>query len=187
MSVSDRHASKTAVARAAAGVCALGMLLAVTNNAQASESAAQLVSSFQTLCLAEPLDFARSDKKATELQLSVQQSMGARPDESGYFAHSKSWTVMTAVPHELIVTETHGPKGDFKSCGIRATEIDAADFKVELINALKLGKAASETVSADGMFRHAVWAIGDRTLTLSDKTPQNMKQGVRLLISNKPL
>jgi hypothetical protein len=187
MSVSDRHASRTALARAAAAVCGLALLLAVTNGAQASESAALLISSFQALCLAEPLDFARSDKKAAELQLSIQQSIGGTPDESGYFARSKSWTVMTAVPHELIVTETHGPKGDFKSCGIRATEIDAADFKVELINALKLGKAASETVSADGMFRHAVWAIGDRTLTLSDKTPQNMKQGVRLLISNKPL
>jgi hypothetical protein len=187
MSVSDRHASITALARAAAGVGGLAMLLAVTTIAQASEIAAQLVSSFQTLCMAGPLDFARSDQKAVELQLPVQQSMGRSPDESGFFSRSKSWTVMGAMPHELIATETHGPNGDFKSCGIRANEIDAADFKAELIKAMKLGKAASEVVSADGMFRHTVWAIGDRALTLSDKTPQNMKAGVRLLISNKPL
>jgi hypothetical protein len=187
MSVSDRHASRSALARAAAGVCGLAVLLAVTNSAQASESAAQLVGSFQTLCMAEPLDFARSDQKAKDLNLSLQQSMGGSPDESGYFSRSKSWTVMTGLPHELIATETHGPKGDFKSCGIRANEMDAADFKDELIKAMKLGKAASEAVSADGMSRHTVWAIGDRTLTLSDKTPQNMKAGVRLLLSNKPL
>jgi hypothetical protein len=187
MSVSHRHVSITSFARASAGICGAIMLFALTSPAQASESGAQLAASFQALCLAEPLDFVSSEQKATQMQLSVQQAIGAPPDESGFYARSKSWGVVGAVPHEFIVSETHGPKGDFKSCGIRAAEADAADFKSELIKALKLSKPTSETVSADGMSRNTVWTLGDRTLTLSDKSPQNIKQGVRLLISNKPL
>jgi hypothetical protein len=187
MPVSDRHASITGFARASAGICGAAMLLTVTNSAQASESGAQLVASFQALCMAEPLDFVRSDQKATQMQLSVQQTIGAPPDESGFYARSKSWGVIAAVPHEFIVSETHGPRGDFKSCGIRAAEADTVDFKSELIKAMKLSKPTSETVSADGMSKHTAWTLGDRTLTLSDKSPQNIKQGVRLLISNKPL
>jgi len=56
-----------------------------------------------------------------------------------------------------------------------------------LIKAMKLGKPVSESTSGDGIYRHTVWAVAGFTLTLSDKTPQNAKQGVRLLLSNKPL
>jgi hypothetical protein len=187
MSFSNRFASKTGLVRASAGICGAVMVLAVTHGAQAGESSAQLVASFQSLCVVEPLDFVRSEQKAASMQLALGQATGAPPDESGFYTRSKSWSVIVTVPHEFIVSDTHGPKGDFKSCGIRATEADAADFKAELVKAMKLGKPASETVSADGMSKYTVWTLGDRTLTLSDKTPQNIKQGVRLLISNKPL
>jgi hypothetical protein len=187
MLFSDRHPEMARFARVSGGICGALMLLAVTSSAQASEGAAQLVASFQTLCMAQPLDFARSEQKAAAMQLSVQQALGAPADESGYYTRSKSWSVMAGVPHEFIVSDTHGPKGDFKSCGIRATEADAADFKGELVKAMKLGKPATEAVSADGMSKHTVWTLGDLTLTMSDKSPQTSKQGVRLLISNKPL
>jgi hypothetical protein len=187
MFISDRHASRPGFAAVSAGICGAAILFAVTSGAQASDSAAQLVASFQALCMAAPLDFARSEQKAVEMKLPLQQAMGAPPDESGFYAHSKSWTVVAAVPHEFIITDTHGPRGDFKSCGIRATEADAADFSGELIKALKLSKPTSEAVSADGMSKYTVWTLADRTLTLSDKTPQKIKQGFRLLISNKPL
>jgi hypothetical protein len=162
------------------------MLLAMCVGAQAGESSAQLLTAFQTLCMAEPLDFAKTDQKAVEMQFSLQQNMSSQPDESGFYTHSKSYSAVAATPYELVLNDTHGPKGDFKSCGIRATEADAADFKAELTKTMKLGKPVSEDDS-DGMSRHTVWPLGDHTLTFTDKSPQKMKQGVRLLLSNKPL
>lgn len=162
------------------------MLLAATSGAQANETSAQLMTSFQAMCMTDPLDFAKSGQKAVEQQFSLQQNMNREPDESGFYTRSRSYAAVAAAPYELVLNDTHGPKGDFKSCGIRA-DVDAADFKAELIKTMKLGKPVSEAVSSDEIFRHTVWAIGDHTLTFSDKSPQKMKQGVRLLLSNKPL
>ena len=189
MSAADRHLhnSHSHVSGLSAGLCGLMLMCAPASGAQAGESAAALVASFQTLCMAGPLDFAGSEQKAAAMQLSIQQSIGAPPDDSGYFSHSKSWTVIGVAPHEFVVSESHGPKGDFKSCGIRSADIDAADFKAELAKTLKLGKPLSEGMSSDGQRRNLVWSVADRTLTLSDRSPQNVKQGVRLLLSNKPL
>ena len=162
------------------------MLLAMCAGARAGESSAQLLTAFQTLCMATPLDFAKSDQMAVEKQFSLQQNMSMQPDESGFYTRSKSYSAVAATPYELVINDTHGPKGDFKSCGIRANEADAADFRAELVKTMKLGKPVSEDAS-DGMSRHTAWTVGDTTLTFSDKSPQNMKQGVRLLLSNKPL
>ena len=163
------------------------MLLAAPAGAQASESAAQILASFQALCMADPLDFAKNDQKATEQHFMLAQNMSSQPDESGFYTRSKSYGVTAVPPYELVLNDTHGPRGDFKSCGIRASDADISDFKAELIKAMKLGKPVSESTSGDGIYRHTVWAVAGFTLTLSDKTPQNAKQGVRLLLSNKPL
>jgi hypothetical protein len=182
----NRRASLNFV-RATLAACGAAVLLAVPVSARASESAAQILASFQTLCMADQLDFAKSDQKAVEQHFMLSQNMSSQPDESGYYTRSKSYGVMAAPPYELVLNDTHGPRGDFKSCGIRANEADAADFKAELIKTMKLGKPVSEAPSRDGLSRHTVWAVGDFTLTFSDKSPQNAKQGVRLLLSNKPL
>jgi hypothetical protein len=186
MSVSDRRATSSSLVRVSAGLCGAAMLLAMCAGAQAGESSAQLLTAFQTLCMAVPLDFAKTDQKAVEMQFSLQQNMSSQPDESGFYTRSKSYSAVAATPYELVLNDTHGPKGDFKSCGIRATEADAADFKAELTKTMKLGKPVSEDDS-DGMSRHTVWTLGEHALTFTDKSPQKMKQGVRLLLSNKPL
>ena len=147
----------------------------------------QLLAAFQTMCMTEPLDFAKNDQKAIEMQYSLQQNMSSQPDESGFYTRSKSYGIVAAAPYELVISDTHGPKGDFKSCGIRASEADAADFKAELVKAMKLGKPVSEAESGDGIYHHTAWTVGGRTLTFSDKSPQKSKQGVRLLLSNNPL
>jgi hypothetical protein len=187
MPASHRRVISSSLIRVSAGLCGAAMLLAMGAGAQAGESSAQLLTAFQTLCMAAPLDFAKSDQKAVEMQFSLQQNMSSQPDESGFYTRSKSYGAVASPPYELVLNDTHGPKGDFKSCGIRANEADAADFKAELIKTMKLGKPASEAESGDGIYRHTIWTVGDRTLTFSDKSPQNSKQGVRLLLSNSPL
>lgn len=187
MSASDRPVRNLRRAHAAIGCGALAAFLSLASVAQAGEASVQLLASFQALCMAAPLDMAQSEKKAAELQLSLEQSIGGAPNEEGFYARTKSWSVVATTPHEFIVSDTHGPKGDMKSCAIRALTADSADFQAELIKAMKLGKPSTQTVSPDGMNRYTAWTLGDRTLTLSDKTPQNQKQGVRLIISTKPL
>src|SRR5262249_20383435 len=124
MSFSDRRIPLSSLVRVSTLLCGAALLLAVPVSAQASESAAQILASFQTLCRAEPLDSAKSDKKAVEQHFMLAQNMAAQPDESGYYTRSKSYGVMAAPPYELVLNDTHGPRGDFKSCGIRASEAD---------------------------------------------------------------
>src|ERR1700759_5214218 len=126
MSIFPRHVSLSSLARATAGLCGAAMLLAAPAGAQASELTAQLVTSFQAMCMADPLDFAKSDQKAVDQHFSLQQNMSMQPDESGFYTRSKSYGATAATPYELVLNDTHGPKGDFKSCGIRA-DADAAD------------------------------------------------------------
>ncbi|MET0678356.1 MAG: hypothetical protein ABW175_21360 [Bradyrhizobium sp.] len=187
MPASDRSATSRTLVRLSAGLCGAVVLVATCAAARAGESSAQLLTAFQTLCMEVPLDFARSDQKAVEMQFSLQQNMSSQSDESGFYTRSKSYGAIAAPPYELVLNDTHGPKGDFKSCGIRANEADATDFKAELIKTMKLGKPVSEAESGDGIYHHTVWTVGGRTLTFSDKSPQNSKQGVRLLLSNSPL
>jgi len=187
MSFSDRRLQLSSFVRVSIGLCGAALLLAAPAGARASESSAQLLASFQALCMADPLDFAKNDQKATEQHFMLAQNMSSQPDESGFYTRSKSYGVTAVPPYELVLNDTHGPRGDFKSCGIRASDADISDFKAELIKAMKLGKPVSESTSGDGIYRHTVWAVAGFTLTLSDKTPQNAKQGVRLLLSNKPL
>ncbi len=169
------------------GLYAGMMLCALTGGAYAGERAAQLVNSFQVMCLLEPLNFARSEQKATAMSLLVRQDLGSPPDASGYFAHAKSWLLpLESGPHEFTVAEAHGPKADVKTCGIMAPDVDAADFTAELVKAMKLGKPVAETTSSDGQYRNKVWAVGDLSLMLSDGSPKNLKQGIQLLVSNKP-
>ncbi|HEU0150123.1 MAG TPA: hypothetical protein VFR21_24995 [Bradyrhizobium sp.] len=186
MPVSDRRVASSTLAHLSAGLCGAVVLLATCATARAGESSVQLLTAFQTLCMTEPLDFAKNDLKAIEMQFSLQQNMSSQPDESGFYTRSKSYGAIAA-PYELVINDTHGPKGDFKSCGIRANEADAADFKAELVKAMKLGKPVSEAESGDGIYHHTAWTVGGRTLTFSDKSPQNSKQGLRLLLSNNPL
>jgi hypothetical protein len=103
------------------------------------------------------------------------------------FSRAKSWLLpLDSGPHEFTVAEAHGPKADVKTCGITAPDVDAADFRAELIKSMKLGKPAAQTTSSDGQYRNTVWAIGDRSLMLSDGSPINLKQGIQLLVSDKP-
>jgi hypothetical protein len=187
MSISDRRIPLSSFVRVSTALCGAALLLAAPVSAQASESAAQILASFQTLCMADQLDYAKSDQRAIDQHFMLSQNMSTQPDESGFYTRSKSYGVMAAPPYELVLNDTHGPRGDFKSCGIRANEADAADVKAELIKTLKLGKPVSEADSGDGIYHHTNWTVGSFTLTFSDKSPQNAKQGVRLLLSNKPL
>jgi hypothetical protein len=187
MSASDRRNTSSILVRLSAGLGGAVLLLATCATAQAGESSAQLLTAFQTLCMTEPLDYAKNDQKAVEMQFSLQQNMSSQPDESGFYTRSKSYGAVAAPPYELVINDTHGPKGDFKSCGIRASEADAADFKAELVKTMKLGKPVSEAESGDGIYHHTAWTVGGRALTFSDKSPQKSKQGVRLLLSNNPL
>jgi hypothetical protein len=163
------------------------ILCALIGGAYAGERAVQLIKSFQLMCLLEPLNFARSEQKATVMHLPVRQDLRSPPDASGYFSPAKSWLLpLDSGPHEFTVAEAHGPKADVKTCGITAPDVDAADFRAELIKSMKLGKPAAQTTSSDGQYRNTVWAIGDRSLMLSDGSPINLKQGIQLLVSDKP-
>lgn len=164
------------------------MLCALTGGAYAGDRAAQLVNSFQVMCMLEPLDFARSDAKAAAMKLPVRQDLHPQPDASGYFVHSKSWLLpLKSGPHEFTIAEAHGPSGDVKTCGIAAPDVEAEDFKAELRKSMKLGKTASESISSDGKFRNTVWALNGISLMLSDGSPRQLQKGVYLLLSNKPL
>jgi hypothetical protein len=164
------------------------MLCMLTSGAYASDRAAHLVNSFQVMCMLDPLDFARSDAKATAMKLPVRQDLHSPPDPSGYFNHAKSWLLpLKSGAHEFLVSETHGPAADIKSCGIGAPDVDAEDFRAELIKSMKLGRSATEVMSRDGQFRNTVWAVGDLSLMLSDGSPKKLKQGIYLVLSNKPL
>jgi hypothetical protein len=166
---------------------AVMMFCALTDGAYAGQRAAQLVNSFQVMCLLEPLNFARSEQKATAMKLPVREDLGSPPDASGYFSHAKSWLLsLESGPHEFTVAEAHGAKADVKTCGIMAPDVDAADFKAELVKSLKLGKPVAQTTSSDGQYRNTIWAIGDLSLMLSDGSPKSLKQGIQLLVSDKP-
>jgi|SRR5450759_2247816 hypothetical protein len=168
-------------------LCAGMILCALTCGAYAGERAAQLINSFQVMCLLEPLNFARSEQKATAMKLPVREDLGSPPDASGYFSRAKSWlSPLDSGPHEFTVAEAHGPKADVKTCGIMAPDVDAADFRSELIKSMKLGKPTAQTTSSDGQYRNTVWAIGDLSLMLSDGSPRSLKQGIQLLVSDKP-
>jgi hypothetical protein len=85
-------------------------LCALTGGAYAGERAVQLINSFQVMCLLEPLNFARSEQKATVMHLPVRQDLRSPPDASGYFSHAKSWLLpLGSGPHEFTVAEAHGP------------------------------------------------------------------------------
>ena len=163
------------------------ILCTLVNGAHASDRAAQLVNSFQVMCMIEPLNFERSEERATAMKLPVMQDTRSPPDASGYFVRVKSWLLpLTSGPHEFAVSEAHGPKADVKTCGISAPDVDAEDFKSELVSTMKLGQPESEGLSDDGQSRDTVWAAGDLSLTLTDGSPRNVKQGIYLLLSNRP-
>lgn len=164
------------------------MLGASTSAAYADDRAASLVNSFQVMCMLEPLDFARSDAKATAMRLPVRTDIRPPPDSAGYFNHAKTWLLpLKSGPHEFTVHETRGPSAHIKGCGIGAPDVDADDFKAELTKTMKLGKPTVEKVSADGNFRNTVWADKNLFLLLSDGSPRNLKRGIYLFVSDKPL
>jgi hypothetical protein len=164
------------------------MLCAFTGGAYAGDRAAQLVNSFQVMCMLDRLDFAMSDAKATAMKLPVRQDLHSPANPSGFFNRAKSWLLpLKSGAHEFVISETHGPAADIKSCGIGAPDVDAEDFRAELTKALKLGKPATEVTSRDGQFRNSVWAVGDLSLMLTDGSPKKLKQGIYLTLSNKPL
>jgi hypothetical protein len=164
------------------------MLCVLTSAAYADDRAAQLVNSFQVMCTLEPLDFAQSDAKATAMKLPVRQDLHPPPDPAGYYSHAKSWLLrLKSGPHEFTVSETHGPRADIKTCGIGAPDVDADDFRVELSKSMKLGQPSVEKTSSDDKFRNIVWEVNNLFLMLSDGSPRNVKQGVYLFLSDKPL
>jgi hypothetical protein len=160
----------------------------LTSAAYAGDRAAHLVNSFQVMCMLDRLDFAMSDAKATAMKLPVRQDLHSPPNPSGYFNHAKSWLLpLKSGAHEFVISETHGPAADIKSCGIGAPDVDAEDFRAELMKSMKLGKPATEVTSSDGQFRNSVWVVGDLSLMLTDGSPKKLKQGIYLTLSNKPL
>ena len=84
MSFSDRRLQLSSFVRVSIGLCGAALLLAAPAGARASESSAQLLASFQALCMADPLDFAKNDQKATEQHFMLAQNMSSQPDESGF-------------------------------------------------------------------------------------------------------
>jgi hypothetical protein len=164
------------------------MLCALTSGAHAGDRAAQLVNSFQVMCMLEPLDFARSDAKATAMKLPVRTDIRPPPDSAGHFNHAKTWLLpLKSGPHEFTIHETQGSNAHIKGCGIGAPDVDADDFKAELTKTMKLGKPTVEKTSPDGNFRNTVWAVNNLFLLLSDGSPRNLKQGIYLFVSDKPL
>jgi hypothetical protein len=156
--------------------------------AHADERAKQLVNSFMVMCTLEPIDLARSDQKATAMQLPVRKNVNPPADQNGYFARAKTWLLpLKSGPHEFTVAEARGPSGDIKSCGIGAPDVNAAEFRNELIKVMALGKPSNENISADRNFRQSVWELNDLNLVLADGSPRGLSQGIYLLIATKPL
>ena len=156
------------------GLCVAMILSALTSGAYAGDRAAQLVNSFQVMCTLDRLGFAMSDAKATAMKLPVRQDLHSPPNPSGYSNRAESRLLpLESHAHELVISETHGPATDIKSCGIGAPDVDAEDFRAELTKSMKLGKSATEVISSDGLFRNSVWAVGDLSLMLTDGWPKN--------------
>jgi len=133
-------------------------LCALAHEAGASERAAQLVNSFQVTCTIEPLDFARSEARATAMRLPVREDLRSPTNPSGHFVRSKSWLLpLNSGPHDFVVTEGVGPKGPIKACGIGAGDVGKDDFQAEMVKTMKLGQPATEGVSADGTLSTAIW------------------------------
>jgi len=121
-------------------------------------SAAQLVNSFQIMCTLEPLSFARSEEKAGLMRLPVREDLRTPANASGHFMRSKSWLLpLKSGPHDFVVSEGVGPKGDIKACGIAAADVGKDDLQAEMVKTMKLGKPATESVSADGTLSTAIW------------------------------
>ncbi|HEX8168180.1 MAG TPA: hypothetical protein VF601_20630 [Beijerinckiaceae bacterium] len=166
----------------------LALVLCLLGGAgQAGERAASLVNSFAVMCALEPLDFARSDEKAAAMKLPVRKDLRTPPDASGHFIHSKSWLLpLKSGPHEFVVAEARGPKGDVKSCGIGAPDVDGNDFKAELTKALKLGRPADEGTLPGGE-RRTAWRYGPERLDLMlvDGSPKS-QPGIYLTLTKNP-
>jgi hypothetical protein len=167
----------------------VGMILCcLVSVGYAGERASSLVNSFQVMCTLEALDFARSDKKAAAMRLVVRKDLRTPPDAAGNFLHSKAWLVpLKTGPHEFTIAEGRGPKGEVKSCGIGAPDVDGDDFRSELVRAMKLGPPISESTSPDGARSTAVWrhAPDGLDLMLTDGSPK-AQPGVYLLLVKKP-
>jgi hypothetical protein len=158
------------------------------SGAYAGDRAASLVNSFQVMCMLEPLDFARSDAKATAMKLPVRADIHPPPDSAGHFNHAKTWLLpLKSGPHEFTINEVRGSTAHIKGCGIGAPDVDADDFRAELVKTMKLGKPAVEKTSPDRLFRNTVWPINNLFLLLSDGSPRNLKHGIYLFVSDKPL
>jgi hypothetical protein len=142
--------------------------------AHANERGAALVNSFQSFCTPESPDFAAVDAKATAMNLPVRRDVTG--PQGGQTTHAKSWVIaLTSGSHELVASETRGPKGAASSCGIGAEDISGEDLKGELIRAMQLGAPDRQTVTADGTQRLTVWKYGDdASLMLADATPINL-------------
>ena len=168
-------------------LCLALALCLVGGAGQAGERAASLVNSFAVMCTLEPLDFSRSEAKATAMKLPVRKDLRSPPDPSGQFIHSKSWLLpLKSGPHEFVAAEARGPKGDVKSCGIGAPDVDGNDFKTELTKALKLGRPVGEGTLPGGE-RRTAWRYGPERLDLMlvDGSPKS-QPGVYLTLTKKP-
>jgi hypothetical protein len=154
---------------------------------QAGERAASLVNFFAVMCTLEPLDFARSEAKAAAMKLPLRKDLRTPPDPSGQFIHSKSWLLpLKSGPHEFTIAEARGPKGEVRSCGIGAPDVDGNDLKTEMTKAMKLGRPGSEGTLPGGE-RRTAWRYGpDRLeLALVDGSPKG-QPGVYLTLTKNP-
>jgi hypothetical protein len=148
-------------------ICA-GLLLSLTIvSADAGERSAHLINSFQVMCTIEPLNFARTEERATAMRLPVSEDKRSPPSAVGFSVRSKSWVLpLNSGPHDLAATEGTGPKGAIKGCGIAAADADGTDFRAELIKTLGLKRPAAERTSPDGTLKTDFWAYGPNGLEI---------------------
>jgi hypothetical protein len=151
------------------------ILLSFASQAQANDRIASLLDSFGVMCLVEPIDFPRLKAKAQAMRLPIRKDIEPPPDSQGNFARSISWLLpLTTGPHEFVISEGHGPRGDIKGCGIGAPDVQGAELKAEMISTLKLGSPISERDAPDG--KHiTMWMYGSHRskLILADGSSRN--------------
>ena len=152
-----------------------GLLFAFAAHAQASDRVPSLLNSFSAMCLVVPVDFNRIKRKAQAMRLPVRQDVEPPPDSNGYFARSISWLLpLTTGPHEFVVTDGHGPRGNVKGCGIGATDVQGTEIKAEMMTTMHLGFPLSEQDAPDG--KHiTIWNYGPSRskLILADGSSRN--------------
>ena len=147
-----------------------------------------LINSFEVLCTLESPDFDRIDRRATAMQLKVQEDIN-RALGPGTVGRSKSWiATLTTGPHQWVVSDVKSPTTHEVDCGISAPDADSVEFKKKLIEQLKLGDPTSFDEEHSAHLNVTIWqnAFGPHSALRLMDGPTGNTRGVMVFYVYHP-